>query len=250
MTRLIPLLALSLGGCVGIDPNTGLIVFAYGVEVTTSSTTCTENFTSASCPEGDEVGDTPWTFETQLETSEPLAMAEILGGEDDNVFLIVTGEVIPGKLEKGVYTFTWTRFANGSETTTHEDGFFTEESGSTETVQTITMERSEDDDTMFTGTWTMTSNSSATTRETDEWDSEEVGLSGGEGYFGFLTEDGGEGFVDNRSDENECDGDTCEVTRTETSTTTTPLSAWRAFDGSVGNYTDFDGVSQNPGSPF
>ncbi len=184
----------------------------------------TENFLEASFDE-EVVPSTDWTFSAAASGSDTLYFGQIVTTTGGEAVLLLDDETFPGTKEDGVWVFTWSDVQNTVNTATHVDGYSFEEE--TEIVSEVRF-RFEPDGATATGKIDATSEELERFAETDEWSFEAVGLPFGSIDTNDLEpDDGAGGGVGNAPDTDDCEGETCTITRTTTCSSASPFEATR-----------------------
>lgn len=241
-TMYIAALAL-LAGC-SLNPAApvqGVWVFYLDADSSSDSAIdCTENYRDAKCPESSTPDDTgPWTYENDSESSKQILVAEIIGGEGKDAFLIIQDTIVPGTIDGGVASFSWPNTEETTESRTHEDGYHYEHTSASESDTTLTLDTKGE-----TGTISFDSSQSEEWRETDEWEAFDIGVYDSEiPSSAYLEEDGGSTY--NNYDDRDCEDDEC-MLRIESSTNgSSSFTATRTdYDGMDGsNAIDASGIN-------
>jgi hypothetical protein len=233
--RTTPLLVLSLlaSACAG-DPS-GIWMLQYTPsdgDDTTCTTVGTENFTDGAFPE-DEVGTTDgdWVYTESHTSSDVLFFVQIDVNAAGEGLLLLGDQAYPGTSDQGTWTFSWTAEDTDSSRAEHVDGYhLTEDSAaSSSTTFTFTPSGATADGTMKSDTETVSSYG-----ETDEWDPRDNDVYSGSIPSDAYLEDADGYSIDNEYDADDCDGDTCSISVTETCSGTLPVV------GTKTNYQDED----------
>lgn len=161
-------LTVVLAGCSGSGwEGIWLLAIPYVDEEDACVTSVVENYADADVPEEeDPVG--PWTYESTFETSDTLLVIEILAARGNNVLLVLFDQVYPGTIEGGVLKVSWTDRTVSTYSELHEAGYSYTMDDTTETVETITLERNGEVD-GASGKFDITTTTALAWRESDEW---------------------------------------------------------------------------------
>lgn len=233
----VPMLAAALAGCATTPTVDGVVVdglwaFELSVDQPELAFTCAENYLEASCREvgvvdpGDGV---EFTFERSATPAS--FFAEVLGTSDGRFLLVLDGFLLEGDPEGEdgrTITFGWSG-ENAVEQALSRDGEF--QIGSEETrTSSVDVTFALGEDGVATGTMSQVLAASNTVRQTDESDDPTPGFEDGMELAILLQddveEDGDDGRV-NFADEDDCDGDTCEISATESGSVAGTFTAVR-----------------------
>lgn len=235
-----------------------------------NSQDCTENFSEAECRTNDGgEGDTAWTNTSDFEASPMASVAQILKGKDGKYFLYWNGQLFPGEkvggsddggdddtdasLREGSaeFEFGWWGTTDSSSGSEHASGYKRDYSEAEGGGYNFKLELDLDAGTV-TGEFDETYERTRTWEESDEWESQVPTSSSGwipaPSYL-QLT-DGGEGSVRNFRTEDNCSGNTCEITITEQSRLAYAISgSFVSQDEGQGIDDDIDGLGWSDGVP-
>lgn len=217
------LIMMALTGCK--DP-TGIWLFQLETSGFECVDTITENYNDGSVP-GGTTGTSEWTLEYTETVSPALMFGQIAQHSRTEGVLIFGGEVYPGTLADGTWTFSWTGEESSQSSETHQDGYrFGYDVVGTGTT-TFSLDISGDDavgeisgETDATQTWT----------ESDEWDRNENGVFSSQIPSTTYLVDG-DGFgVTNSDVESDCSAADCELSVQSLCSGATPFTAtWSGF---------------------
>ena len=161
---------------------------------------------------------------SEFDGSPAVSFVQIRHTAHGGAVLLQGDNVYPGTVDGGVWTFKWEDRSLAAESETHDAGYtFDDEEEDTTTV-TFRFERDGEDASGKVDATTMSRDSSA---ETDEWDAVDVGLSSGQIRANILDMDSGGGAVRNGSGDDDCQGNTCELTVTTTCSSSSKFTAVR-----------------------
>lgn len=220
-TSLLPLFLLP--GCLfsGVD-GVWMLEIAYPTEGTACSVAVDETFLDASYVEPD-APDSAWTVESETDASPTVSFVQIRHTAHGEAVLLQGDHVYPGTAEGGVWTFTWKDRSLSTQTETHESGYTYEEEEEDDTTVTFRFEPDGEDASGKVEAKSVTRDQSV---ETDEWDAADVGLAIGQLRAGILESDVG-GAVRNLPEDDDCQGNTCELTVTTTCSSSSKFTAIR-----------------------
>lgn len=179
-----------------------------------------ENFTDGYVPGDDtEPVDSEWTYEQSTTGSDTLGFAQIETTAAGQGVFIMGGDVLPGTLEKGVWTFSWTEDTGSEDSEEHEEGyrFTTFDATSSEIKVTLTFDGMD----IATGEIKASMVDEEGWSESDEWGDEVAGYIGGTGQIPsssyLVYDDGGDEYTQyNAMEDDDCDGDECSIRITTT----------------------------------
>ena len=214
---------LALTGC--SDP-TGIWLFQLETGDFDCEETISENYNDGSVPGGTS-GTSDWT-NTYTETVSPaLAFGQITQHSAKEGVLVIFGEVYPGTLDGGVWTFQWTHEQSSEDTDSHSDGYSYSESVVGTSTTTWSLDISGDD---ATGSVSGDEDTTVGWTESDEWDPTENGIFGSQIPSDmYLVDSDGFGVV-STDDESDCSSDDCELSVSTVCSGSTPISAtWSGF---------------------
>ena len=181
---------------------------------------CSENFNDAACPSEGGGVESEWTFVEEYESSPGLMMAEIVGGPRGEAFMFMADQVVPG-VKDDLWTFEFDSYEDDTTTSTHDSGYsFTEREYDSSKV-TITF----DGDLGGHAVGVIMDAHESTVRwlESDTWSTDDVGGWGQIPASSYLEGDGSY----NSDDEDECEGDRCNIELTQVVTSWTTFTASR-----------------------
>lgn len=184
----------------------------------------THNFNGAvPINNGTTTGD--WTNTYTQNTSPSIVFGQIVkvSGEDD-AFLIMGDNAIPGQKSGGAWIFTWNDVEQTTDRDQHITGFYSEIFRDSTTTTTLTMDLAGG---TATGGITTRGSGVTTYRESDTWDPNAVNRFGSEIPAGSYLEDEFGGYVENAYELTDCTGGECWLTITDTVDVTSNFRAER-----------------------
>ncbi len=234
MSLSIALLGLgSTTGCIGgTNPLEGVWVFFVDAEYDLTSTSdCSENYNDASCPGGSTGGESPWTYEYELEQDSDTFVAQIVGIGGGEAIMFVNDQILVGeKGDGGNWIFIYENFQNEDADARHEDGYNFNEKEDSKDVLRFRLDRSGGS---FEGSMELTSETTMTWSETDVWSADDVGVYNSQiPANSYLTSDE---FFGNGPEDADCSGGVCELTISGKSQVVIPVTAERTDVNSEGD---------------
>lgn len=229
-----------------------------------SSFECDENFTNGNCNESTSQQDTAWTYTGSSEASPGASVAQILKGKDGKYYLYWEGRVFPGEKTSGgddgdtdanlrassaEFEFGWWGSSTSESGQEHVSGYtydFSEAGGGGFNFK-LTLDL---DAGTVEGDFDMSSERTREWTESDEWEAQAKGTYGSIPSTSFMQQDGGEGYVYNTRDSDDCSGNTCKITITEKSRSAyTITGSFLADDEGQGIDDDIEGLGWDDGVP-
>lgn len=233
MRSAIALLGLPLlAGCFGSDPVEGIWIFYVSPEFTISGDTdCFENFHEGNCPDAEVGGDNPWTTSSNVERDWDNFVAQIVGTGGGEASLFAGGLIYDGaQNDTGEWVFTYSNYDLSESDRDHREGFHFNELDNQESSSSFELIF---DGGSFTGDWVGTETYELSWGESDEWNAENIGVYDSELPSWTYINAGNDYSAD------DCEGDTCRLTLSGSTTTTVPV---RAELTDVKDPSDFDAL--------
>ena len=193
-----------------------MITVPYSDGAVDCSTDIEENFSDGYAPDEEDAANSEWTYDDDFVGADQVIFFHVAPTSGGGAVLTWGDLVFPGVAEGDGHTFSWTEATSGFETAEHEDGYVYDARFTTDSTVDIHISAPMLAD--LAGTISASSLSVQTYVESDEWDFEDTDFGAGNipssAYLQY-KEDGdmfpqGNGFEDD-----DCDGDECELQVTD-----------------------------------
>jgi len=208
--------------------------------------TVNENYKDASVPEDEEEEEGDFTEDTKTKVSDAIYFVQVLeqGGE---VFVFVDDTPYYGTAEGKTLTASWTDSSDSDYVGEHVEGYRYEYEQKSEVTTTYTFTRGEKG--VVTGTLETVDKSERTWTESDDWDRQDVGFQDGQmnATVNSWLEADEPGGTQNTAQEDECDGDECELVVKTNCKDSVDVQVFYAGDHDEGMYNSLEDAERGFG---
>ena len=211
MRNLVGLLALSaLTGCLRTSASwEGIWLLNLPVfDSLECSSDIDENFLDAAPYKDPDVDPGDWEYTVEGEQSVKAEFLEVLI-QNGQAIGIWNDEVYVGTADAKTLTLAWESSEDLEDKEEHSSGYAFVETTRASTTETLTLTKGKNN--TYTGKWEVKFNDTTTYEEDDEWDRDETGINQGRIPSNILEPDNN-GDQNNVFDEDDCSGNTCELT--------------------------------------
>ena len=193
-----------------------MITVPYSDGAVDCSTDIEENFSDGYAPDEEDAANSEWTYDDDFVRADRVIFFHIAPTSGGGAVLTWGDLVFPGVAEGDGHTFSWSEATSGFETAEHEDGYVYDARFTTDSTMNIHLSASVLAD--LAGTISMSSDSVQDYTESDEWDWQDTDFASGQipstAYLEYMED--GEMFAQgNGFEDDDCDGDDCELKVTE-----------------------------------
>jgi len=205
-----------------------------------------ENFKDASVPEEEEIEEPDYTTESDTKRSDSVYFVQVLeqGGE---VFVFVDDTPYYGTAEGKSLTASWTDLVDTETVSEHIEGYRYVHKDKTETTTTLTFTRG--DKGVVTGVIDETEKSDKEWIESDDWVPSDVQFADGQinGPASSELENDEPGGSSNSAQDDDCDGDDCELFVRSNCQSSVDVQVFYAGDHDEGMYNSLEDATREYG---